>query len=103
MLCFCWQNGRRDFVSSSAAEAKEVPKRPDGQSKAAAESKGRLGVVKDKPFDEAHSLGDDSGDLSSEESVMTNESQPKMPVRSTAAPTAASAAMSMMQPAKAQG
>lgn len=94
------QSDRRDFSRGAAADAKEVPRRPEGQAKAA-EAKGRpgLGVVKDKPFDEAHSLGDDSDDVSTDESVMTNESQPKQQGRGGAAPASAASGMQ----AKAQG
>jgi hypothetical protein len=79
--------------------AKETPKKKGdfGKMKSAG-AKGELGIVKDKPFDEAHSIGDDSGDMSSEESVSTNESRPKIrneqkkvPVNSAAAPGSAAA------------
>jgi len=44
---------------------------------AKASAGGGAGPVANKPFDEAHSLGDESGDLSSEDSIMTNDSEPK--------------------------
>lgn len=58
------------------------------QGRPMAGAKGDMGIVKDKPFDEAHSIGEDSGDLSSEESIMTNDSEPK-PRIGAAAPAAA--------------
>jgi hypothetical protein len=70
---------------SASSEAKDVKRPGDGRAKAVGGAKEELGVVKDKPFDEAHSIGDESGDLSSEESVMTNESEPKTRAPSSAA------------------
>ena len=48
--------------------------------------------LKNRPFDEEHSVGDDSGDLSSEDSIMTNDSEPKGVSNRGAAAQAKSAA-----------
>jgi hypothetical protein len=79
--------GGVDTSLDSMSEAKEVKGRPPagGAKAAAVAAKGDKGVLKDRPFDEEHSLGDDSGDLSSEESVMTNGSEPKPRAAATSA------------------
>lgn len=81
---------------SAGPDSKEPPRRGEvGAKSSGAGAKGLTGVVKDKHFDEAHSLGDED-DLSSEASVSTNDSEPK-PQRSAPHATGAS------QPAAAQG
>jgi len=81
-----------DTSLGSLSDAKDTPKRGGGggyggggqQYKSGGGGRANLGVVKDKPFDEAHSVGDESDDLSSEESVMTNDSEPKRPTMNQA-------------------
>jgi hypothetical protein len=68
------------------SEAKDTPKAA-GRGGAAA---GAKGVVKDKPFDEAHDIGDD--DLSSEGSVDTDDSEPSPQARASAAQASNAAA-----------
>jgi len=76
------------FDEAAPSEAKDEAGRGGSEGNASA-AKGERGVVKDKPFDEAHDLGDD--DLSSEGSVETNDSEPNQPARA-ASPHASNAA-----------
>jgi hypothetical protein len=101
-----------DVSASSMSDAKETPKARGAGGGGSAGFGGRApvagggakaerGVVKDKPFDEAHDIGDD--DLSSDGSVETNESEPKQPVRNTGAQANHAAASAAVKSAQGAG